>query len=352
MLAAGLVALIGSSTTVALTTRLGPRLGAMDRPKALSIHSTPTPRTGGLGVVAGVAVAVGWSLVALPGLTAEDKATLVGLLGAGLLVALIGLLDDVGRIPTSVEVSALLIPAALVVLLGLKVDSVPVAVVSVPVTLFYIVGGCSAMNLVDGMNGLAGGVAAIAASFFGLLCFTRGDVLGTVLSLSVLGAVVGFLPFNFPRASVFLGDNGSLFLGYVLAVLAVRSSVEPYQFSSWAAPILFLGVPVGDTFLAILRRLLNRGQVLSGDRRHVYDLLRERVGDVSAVVTMWGIAAMGGVAGLLASHVDALPALAILVVWFSVVFCLAIWLGAARTHPAAVRHSTERARDASSPLGP
>lgn len=180
------------------------------------------------------------------------------------MVALIGLLDDMGRIPTRVEVSALLVPALLVVLLGLRVGSVPIAIISLPLTLFYLVGGASAMNLVDGMNGLAGGVAAIACSFMVLLSLGQGDAVGTVLSLALLGAVVGFLPHNFPRARVFLGDNGSLFLGFMLAVLALRISCQPYHLGSFLAPILILGVPVGDTFLAILRRASHRGQQYPG----------------------------------------------------------------------------------------
>jgi len=120
------------------------------------------------------------------------------------------------------------------------------------------------MNLVDGMNGLAGGVAAIACSFMVLLGLGQGDAVGRVLSLALLGAVVGFLPHNFPRARVFLGDNGSLFLGFMLAVLALRISSQPYHLGSFLAPILILGVPVGDTFLAILRRASHRGQQYPG----------------------------------------------------------------------------------------
>jgi len=306
----------------------------MDRPKPLSIHSRPTPRTGGLAVVAGFLLAVGWGLLFAPGLSADDRTTLLGIVMAGIIVAFLGLLDDMGRIPTRVEVSALVLPALLVVLLGQRVGFVPVAMVSFPLTLFYLVGGASAMNLVDGMNGLAGGIGAIASGSCFLLSMGQGDTLGAVLSLALLGAVLGFLPHNFPGGKVFLGDNGSLFLGFMLAVVMVRISSQPYHLGGFLAPILILGVPVGDTALAILRRLFQGGGVLSGDRRHTYDLLRERgLGDVATVVIMWGIAASGGLMGLLVYRVgDSATLLApgLFVMWYGLFFSLAAVLGAFR----------------------
>lgn len=352
------LAAMASWLAVPLARHLGPRLGAMDRPKPLSIHATPTPRTGGLAVLIGFLLAVGWGMLFVPGLSADEKSTVLRLLIAGIIVALIGLLDDTGRIPTRVEVSALLLPALLVVLLCLRVGFVPAAIVSIPLTLFYLVGGASAMNLVDGMNGLAGGVAAIACSFMVLLSLGQGDAVGTVLSLALLGAVLGFLPHNFPRARVFLGDNGSLFLGFTLAVLAVRISSQPYHLGSFLAPILILGVPVGDTFLAILRRIFNRGAVLSGDRRHTYDLLRGRgLGDVTTVLLMWGIAALGGLVGLLVYRLgDSFPfvSFALFAFSWSAFFLIAVALGVTRAEPdyrpsAEIRNGTA---ETSTPLRP
>jgi len=350
------MALISSFLLARVASRLGPRLGAMDRPKPLSIHTHPIPRTGGLAVLMGFLLAVVCGLLFPPGLSAHDKITLLSLLSAGVLVALIGLLDDMGRIPTRVEVSALLLPAALVVLLGLRVGFLPLAIVSIPLTLFYLVGGASAMNLVDGMNGLAGGVAAIACSFVVLLSLGQGDAVGTVLSLALLGAVLGFLPHNFPRARVFLGDNGSLFLGFMLAVLAVRISSQPYHLGSFLAPILILGVPVADTFLAILRRIFNRGAVLSGDRRHTYDLLRARgLGDVTTVLVMWGIAALGGLVGLLVYRLgDSFPfvSFALFAFSWSAFFLMAVSLGVTRAAHDSLPYTIDGTAETSTPLGP
>ncbi len=320
-----LIGLAGSFILTAVAKRVGPRLGAMDMPNPLSIHSSPTPRTGGLAIFAGFLIAI--CLAAL--IARAHTPMLLGVLAAAGIVALVGFLDDRGTIPTKVEVSALAIPAVLVVLLGIRVDFIPLIYLSVLLTLFYIIGGCSAMNLIDGMDGLAASVAAIAAVFLAILSLNRGEPLGVILSLALLGAALGFLPYNFRRATIFMGDNGSLFLGFILATVAVMLTSEPYNFPSLAAPILILGVPIADTFVAIVRRVFSRGQVLAGDRRHVYDLIRARgVGDTNTVLIVCGISTIAGVTGLMVNRMDTLPAFAIFLAAF-VAFCaMAMWLGA------------------------
>ncbi len=199
-----LVALAVSFVLSPVAKRLGPRLGAMDMPNPLSIHSTPTPRTGSLAIFAGFLIAVCVAAV----IARAHSPLLLGVLATAGIVALVGFLDDRGTIPTKVEVSALVIPAVLVILLGIRVEFIPLIYLSVLLTLFYIIGGCSAMNLIDGMDGLAASVAAIAAVFFAILSLNRGEPLGVILSLALMGAALGFLPYNFRRATIFMGDNG------------------------------------------------------------------------------------------------------------------------------------------------
>lgn len=181
------IALFASVVSFILTPvamRLGPRLRAMDMPNALSIHAKPTPRTGGLAMLAGFLVAVPFGAV----ITRAHTPMLLGVLAAAGIVVLVGFLNDRGTIPTKVEVSALVILAVLVVLLGIRVEFIPIIYLSVLLVLFYIIGGCSAMNLVDGMDGLAASVAASAAVFLAILSLNRGEPLGVVLSLALLGA--------------------------------------------------------------------------------------------------------------------------------------------------------------------
>lgn len=190
-----LIALVVSFILTPVAKRLGPRLGAMDMPNPLSIHSSPTPRTGGLAIFAGFLIAVCLAAVITP----AHAPILLGFLAAAGIVALVGFLDDRGTIPTKVEVSALLIQAVLVVVTGIRVQSIRIVYLSIPLTLFYIIGGCSAMNLIDGMDGLAASVAAIAAVFLAILSLSRGQAVGVVLSLALVGAALGFLPYNSRR---------------------------------------------------------------------------------------------------------------------------------------------------------
>ena len=328
-LAIALIALVVSFILTPAAKRLGPRLGAMDIPNTLSVHSSPTPRDGGLAIFAGFLLAVCYGVLTAPSLGPDDRTRLLGILASGSLIALAGFLGDRGTIPTKVEFSSLLVPAVLMILFGIRVQFIPIAYLSVPLTLFYIIGGSCAMNLLDGMDGLATSIAAIASFFFATHSLGRGDGLGGILSLALLGSALGFLPHNFHRARIFMGDVGSLFLGFILATLAIMFSSEPYDFASFAVPILILGVPVGDTFAAVVRRALNRRKVLSGDRRHLYDLLRARgVGDTATVLIMSGISAISGTTGLIISRIDILSAFALFTAGF-LAFCLAaIWLGA------------------------
>lgn len=326
-----LIALVVSFILTPVARRLGPRLGAMDIPNTLSIHSAPTPRNGGLAIFTGFLLAVCYGVLTAPSLSPDDKTRLLGILASGGLVAFVGFLGDRGTIPTKVEFSSVLLPAVLVILLGIRVQFIPIAYLSVPLTLFYIVGGSCAMNLLDGMDGLATSIAVIASFFFATLSLGRGDGLGGILSLALLGSALGFLPHNFHRARIFMGDAGSLFLGFILATLAVLFSSEAYDFASFAVPILILGVPVGDTFVAVVRRAVNRREVLSGDRRHLYDLLRARgVGDRATVLIMCGISAISGTTGLIISRMDILPASALFTAGFFAFGLAAMLLGASK----------------------
>ncbi len=326
-----LTALAGSFLLTLVAKPLGSRLAAIDIPNPLSIHGKPTPRTGGLAILGGFLLAMTVALLLARPLERIYATTLVGILLAGLVVVCVGFLDDRGTIPTKVEVSALLFPALLLALLGIRVQFIPSTLVGGALTLFYVIGGCSAMNLIDGMDGLAGSIAVIVSFFLAVLSWSKGEAVGLILSLALMGAVLGFLPYNFRRASIFMGDSGSLFLGFILATVAILLTSDPYHFPSFTAPILVLVVPIGDTFVAIVRRVLSRREVLLGDRRHTYDLLRARgVGDTKTVLVMCGIAFVGGVAGLLVARMDALPALVVFVACFLGFFVFAWWLGAPR----------------------
>jgi len=317
------IALVASFLLTLLAKYLGPKLGAMDIPNELSIHSSPIPRSGGLAMFIAFLLAVCYGMLANRSLNPGDGRKLLGILIGGGLIGLIGFLGDRGTIPTKVEFSLLVLPAVLMMLLGIRVQLLPLAYVSIPLTLFYFIGGSCAMNLLDGMDGLAASVTAIASIFFAVVSLNQGNGLAALLSVALFGSALGFLPYNFHRAKIFMGDVGSLFGGLMLASLAVLLSSRPYDFASFAVPVLILGVPVGDTFAAAVRRIISRKAVLSGDRRHLYDLLRARgIGDRATVLIMGGLSVASGMTALLVSQMDVLPAFALATAGF-IIFCLA-----------------------------
>lgn len=334
-----LVAFVGSLVLTPLSRTLGLHLRIVDNPGELSIHTRPTPRTGGLAMFVAFLSAVLYATNFSGMLNGEDQGKLLALLVGGGLVCLSGLLGDVGRISSRVEISLVMVPAMLAILAGVMVNFIPLIYLSVPLTLFYLIGGSAAMNLLDGMDGLAPGVTAIAAFFFALLGLQHGQPIVLILSLAVLGSALGFLPYNLgilnskfqiqnPKSQIFMGDCGSLFLGFTLTSLAVLLTSKPYDLIWFFAPILIIGLPVFDTFLAVVRRVINRRHIVSGDRSHLYDLVRDRgMGSRATVLTMYGLGALLGLTGLLLIRFG-LPVLVLATAEFLILLALAFRLKA------------------------
>ncbi len=326
-LAMFLIAFLGSLFLTPLAKRLGPKLGAMDTPTELSIHSFPIPRIGGLAMVIAFLAAASYAVMAVGLSGPGDESKLVGALVGGVIICGIGFLGDIGKIPTRVEFLGVVIPSSVVMLFGIKAKLIPS--LSVPLTLFYLVGGSCAMNLLDGMDGLAAGVAAIASIFFGVISLNQENELGMILSVPLLGSALGFLPYNFHQAKVFMGDAGSLFLGLMLGSLAVLHSSEPLSFAHFVVPVLIMAVPVFDTFSAVVRRALNRRRVLAGDRRHLYDLMRTKgIGDKMTLLAMYGLSLGGGMTALVIPRLSTISALILSGIGFSAICLAAKKLGA------------------------
>ncbi len=293
------VALIVSLGLTWVLMVLGPRLRIMDVPSRLSIHSKPIPRTGGIAICCAFTLAMIVAL-AMPGyLDSGQKFSLLVILISALIVFSAGLLADMGRMSVRARFLLQAIAATLVVLYGIRVQVLPPLYAAIPLTYLYLVGGTNSMNLLDGMDGLAAGVTAIASTFFLILSIFDGNVLTATLSAGLLGASLGFLRFNLRRADIFMGDGGSYFLGFVLAALAVMFTNQPYGEKYFLAPILILGLPIFDTALAILRRLLNRKTLFSGDRRHLYDMMmRSGSGQAGTLTMMYGLSVILGFTAL------------------------------------------------------
>src|SRR5262249_55429853 len=265
--------------------RMGFALGAVDRPDERKVHATDVSRLGGIAV---------WGAVAWTVLLAAKFGVLDGeafgnarvawpllAIGGGLL-ALVGVVDDVRGLHARTKLCAQCVAAMLVVAGGCVIRvatnpitgaSFPLGVLAVPVTVLWVIGVTNALNLIDGLDGLAAGVGLIVSTTLCVISLTVGRTDVAMLAGILAGALTGFLYFNFNPATIFLGDSGSLFLGYALAVLSLESAHKGATAVLVLAPILALGVPLMDTTLTVLRRLVVSASLMEADRDHIHHRL-------------------------------------------------------------------------------
>ena len=312
-----------------LARRLAPLLGAVDVPvTGLSIHAIPIPRTGGLAMLAAFLGAMG-AAGALGLAPPEDTLPLMGVLVGAVIVALAGLLDDVRHVSPITKMLWQLLGAAIAVGLGVQVGTVPLAGAGFALGVVYLAGGANALNLLDGMDGLAAGVTAIAALFLAGLAALQGHALALVLALALAGAALGFLPYNFPRASLFMGDVGSLTLGFTLAAVAALLANRPGDLGWFLAPLLVIALPVVDTALAMARRFMHLGDLFTGDREHVYDLATRRgLSNTATVLLMYAVTLALGLTALAVAILPPLFGVPLALAALLALVAAGVWLGA------------------------
>lgn len=318
MIGIGLTGLIASLALALMLTPLVKkfafRVGAVDVPNARKVHSRIMPRLGGLAIYASFTLTVLLLMYFIPeNLMMASNRNLIGaLLTGGTIIVLLGALDD--RFDLSAKLKLLVqIGAACVVVFGfdIKVNIVNIPFgeamqplgewVGIPLTIFWIVGVTNAINLIDGLDGLAAGVSAIAiASIMGMgVIMGNGTVV--MLSIVLLGSILGFLVFNFHPAKIFMGDSGALFLGFSLAMLSMLG-FKQITMLSFVTPLLIIGVPLSDTFFAIVRRWVNKKPLMKADKGHLHHCLQQLgFSHRKTVLIIYGIAAFFGVCAVLQS---------------------------------------------------
>jgi len=287
-------ALILAISGTPLARRIAPRLGLIDQPDARKVHQRPMPRIGGAAIVVA-------SLAAI--LVFQDRfefQQLVGILLGGSFVSLLGALDDRWSMHPFVKLGGQFFAAAIPIATGVVVQMFPEPWMNVAASALWIVGVTNAFNLLDNMDGLSGGICAIAAAFFTLLASLSGQSYVAALSAAVLGASLGFLIYNFNPATIFMGDSGSLFLGFVLATLAIKLRFpDNVTFVTWMVPVLVLGVPLFDTTLVVVSRLRRgRNPLTTPGKDHTSHRLVEAGFTTREAVLLLYLA--GGAFGLLA----------------------------------------------------
>ena len=258
------------------------RRGYVDHPDAeRRIHKLPTPNVGGTAVAfATTATFVGWSFFVVPGGAARPD--ILAMLFGGLLIFAIGFWDDTRRLSANAKLVLQFVVATGAFFGGVQIlgvnfggiwESQLSVVMSFAVTTVWIVGTTNAFNLIDGSDGVAAGAALFAAVSLGVVFGLNADPLGALMATILVGTCLGFLFFNFPPASIFLGDSGSLFLGFSLASLAVITTEKTATLIAIAIPVVAFGVPLLDTVIAIVRRFLRHEPIFGADRGHIHHRL-------------------------------------------------------------------------------
>lgn len=243
-------ALILATSGTPLARRVALRLGIIDQPNARKLHVDPIPLLGG------VAMYVAFVVTLLVFGERFGVHQLISILIGATLVSFLGVWDDRWGLRPLLKIGGQVVAALILIFSGVQVSAFPWPAVNLAVTFLWVIGITNALNLLDNMDGLSGGVGAIAAAFFLLLAVMNGQYLVGSLSAAIMGACLGFLIYNFNPARIFMGDAGSLFLGFVLAALGIKLRfLDNVDIVTWMVPVLVMGLPIFDTTLVVISRL-------------------------------------------------------------------------------------------------
>lgn len=299
---AWIVAFIASILLTPLVKRLAFRVGAVDRPNYRKVHAKIMPRLGGLAIYLAFLIGI---LILRP----MHEAMLPLLIGSFVIIVT-GALDDMFEISAKAKLLGQLIAAVIVIFFGgIQIEQINLpfggeldfGFLSIPLTIIWIVGITNAINLIDGLDGLAAGVSTIALITLAGMAFIMGNTFVIIMATMLAVSSIGFLFYNFHPAKIFMGDTGSLFLGFMISVLALMG-FKNVTFVSLVIPIIMLGVPISDTFFAIVRRLLNKQPPFSPDKSHLHHcLLNIGFTHRQTVLIIYGMAAMFGLAAIVFS---------------------------------------------------
>lgn len=259
---------------VPIVGRIANFLGALDIPNARKVHKNPIPRLGGIGIYAGFLL--GYMIFGEQSI--QMNAVLIG----SIIIIIIGIFDDLKPIPAKYKFLGQIVGAAVIPLYGgilLKEISafgiyINFGILSYPITILFIVSVINCINLIDGLDGLAAGISSIYFITIGIIAILLHNSTGldVILTFIMLGSTLGYLWHNFYPAKIFMGDSGSMFLGYIIAVIALLG-FKNITLTSFIIPILLLAIPILDTLFAIIRRIINHKPIGMPDKSHLHHQL-------------------------------------------------------------------------------
>ena len=301
------------------------KVKAIDYPKSRGLNKEPMPRIGGLAIFLGFIA----SVIVLSFFVKDfHTKQFLGFLIGGILIVILGIFDDIYELTPKIKFVVQLLVAIIVVYTGTRID-----VMSWPfwqylrpfnsiITMIWIIGLINAVNLIDGVDGLAAGVSSIASLCLMILCIISGSNLAVVLTAILAGSCLGFLPRNFSPAEIYMGDTGSTFLGYVLAVTSCIGVYKSYAVLSIVISILAVALPILDTLFAMIRRAINRKPLMSADRGHLHHrLIDSGYSHKQAVFILYGLSLFSATIAILIAIQD-YKATIVVFIFFSILMLM------------------------------
>ena len=298
-----------------LVRNLAFRLDLLDQPGGRKVHQTPIPRLGGIAMVVAFGVAIGLATLVSPDLGAvggirPNRAPAI--LAGVAVILLIGLVDDLRGMRASMKLLLQVVAAVFAWGVGLSLNRlhmpwgiVDLGILSLPITVAWIVGVINAVNLIDGLDGLASAVVLTTLGAFGLLAASDGVDPTLPIIAATGGAAAGFLAYNLPPATIIMGDTGSMFLGFVVAAVGISLTQDGIIPQPPWVPALALAVPIADTVWAVVRRTARGDPLFAPDRGHIHhQLLRRNLSQRDAVLLLTAISGAAAVVAVLAGHVE------------------------------------------------
>lgn len=325
-----LIALVISFIATPLVKLFAQRVGAIDVPnEERRVHDHPIPRMGGLAIF----IAFILSVVIFTDVNQQIQGILLG----AVIVVIIGVIDDIVPLPALLKFVVQILAALVAVWHGVVIEVIsnpnvfsaveylPLGVMAIPITVFWIVAITNSVNLIDGLDGLACGVSVIASITMFVIAIVLADLNAAIILAALTGACLGFLPYNMNPAKIFMGDTGALLLGFVLATVSVISVFKFYAIISFAVPFLVLGLPLFDTAFAFFRRILSGRNPMSPDRGHFHHRLIDMgLSQKQAVAILYSISFILGLAAVVITTSGEIKALLLIFA-----FCVAMVIATA-----------------------
>lgn len=316
-----------------LVRQLGLVTGQLDRPNARKIHCRPIVRIGGIAICASTCIALLaiWSFGGFGSLSFDQACEVWGVLAGGFVFFLIGLADDLLNLPPTARLLMQASTASIVWLVGVRVEAITIpwigitslGLLSLPITVIWLVGVVNAINWIDGMDGLAAGVTGIAAAIAAIVCLSTNQPIPALIAAALAGANLGFLRYNFNPAQIFMGDGGSYFIGFTLAGVAVIGLVKTAAFTAILLPYLILAVPIFDMLAVIIARLRDRKSPFLADKRHLHHRLLQA--GLSTRLAVWLVYALTLWCGSLAMTIAGIPSSFGIILGASVLLSYTSW---------------------------